>query len=63
MIANRGVPVVFLQSDFGYSEPGTPYNLIYKASGKNHKEAGIYKIGKSKKITDRVSTYNTSGEW
>ena len=33
IIANRGVPVVFLQSDFGYAEPATPYWPKYATAG------------------------------
>lgn len=33
LIAERGVPVVFLQSDFGYAEPGTPYWPHYASGG------------------------------
>lgn len=32
-VAERGVPVVFLQSDFGYAEPGTPYWPQYASGG------------------------------
>ena len=33
IVAERGVPVVFLQSDFGYAEPGTPYWPPYASGG------------------------------
>ena len=33
MIAGRGVPVVFLQSDFGYAEPGSAYWPGYASAG------------------------------
>lgn len=32
-VAARGVPVVFIQSDFGYCEPGTPYWPSYATAG------------------------------
>eukprot|EP00656_Telonema_subtile_P028354 TRINITY_DN3077_c0_g1_i2.p1 TRINITY_DN3077_c0_g1~~TRINITY_DN3077_c0_g1_i2.p1 ORF type:complete len:294 (-),score=61.95 TRINITY_DN3077_c0_g1_i2:607-1488(-) len=33
LVAARGVPVVFLQSDFGYCEPGTSYWPKYASAG------------------------------
>lgn len=33
IIADLGIPVVFLQSDFGYAEPGSPYWPAYASGG------------------------------
>ena len=36
--------------------------MIYIVQAENDKESGIYKLGKSKDLTSRMSTYNTCGK-